>query len=184
VPEPRKSGSKPATNKTGSMSQRRESTERAEAAVPPPSAEPILVPRGSKVPAQDSEFLTTSTGVRLHHTDDSLKAGSRGPTLMDDFHLREKIMHFDHERIPERVVHARGVGVHGIFESYGNATEFTSAGFLRPGVVTPVFTRSRRSSAPAVGRHRARRARLRGEVLHRRGELRPRRQQHPGLLHP
>jgi catalase len=93
------------------------------------------------VPAQDSEFLTTSTGVRLHHTDDSLKAGSRGPTLMDDFHLREKIMHFDHERIPERVVHARGVGVHGIFESYGNATEFTSAGFLRPGVVTPVFTR-------------------------------------------
>jgi catalase len=123
------------------MSQRRESTERAEAAVPPPSAEPILVPRGSKVPAQDSEFLTTSTGVRLHHTDDSLKAGSRGPTLMDDFHLREKIMHFDHERIPERVVHARGVGVHGIFESYGNATEFTSAGFLRPGVVTPVFTR-------------------------------------------
>ena len=123
------------------MSQRRPSTKKAEAAAPPPSVQPILVPRGSKVPAQDSEFLTTSTGVRLHHTDDSLKAGSRGPTLMDDFHLREKITHFDHERIPERVVHARGVAVHGIFEAYGNASNLTSAGFLQPGVVTPVFTR-------------------------------------------
>ncbi len=108
---------------------------------PPPSMEPMLVPRGSKVPAQDSDFLTTSTGVRLHHTDDSLKAGSRGPTVMDDFHLREKIMHFDHERIPERVVHARGVGVHGVFESYGTAAAYTSAAFLQPGAVTPVFTR-------------------------------------------
>ena len=73
-------------------------------------AEPILHPRGSKVPGQDSDFLTTAQGQRLAHTDDSLKAGDRGPTLMEDFHLREKIMHFDHERIPERVVHARGVG--------------------------------------------------------------------------
>src|SRR6187401_1378317 len=54
----------------------------------------IPTPRGSKVPAQDSDFLTTSHGQRLSHTDDSLKAGARGPTLMDDFHLREKIMHF------------------------------------------------------------------------------------------
>ena len=51
----------------------------------------------------DGEFLTTNNGVRIHHTDDSLKAGERGPTLMEDFHLREKITHFDHERIPERV---------------------------------------------------------------------------------
>ena len=79
--------------------------------------------------------------MRLAHTDDSLKAGVRGPTLMDDFHLREKIMHFDHERIPERVVHARGVGVHGVFESYGTAAELTCAGFLQAGRVTPVFTR-------------------------------------------
>jgi catalase len=102
---------------------------------------PVLTPRGSKVPAQDSEFLTTAQGVRLPHTDDSLKVGERGPTLMEDFHLREKIMHFDHERIPERVVHARGVGVHGVFESYGTAANLTSADFLQPGKVTPVFTR-------------------------------------------
>jgi catalase len=102
---------------------------------------PIPVPRTSKVPAQDSDFLTTAQGVRLHHTDDSLKAGARGPTLMDDFHLREKITHFDHERIPERVVHARGAGAHGVFESYGTAAQITAAGFLQPGVMTPVFTR-------------------------------------------
>jgi catalase len=102
---------------------------------------PVLSPRASKVPAQDSEFLTTSLGQRLSQTNDSLKVGRRGPTLMDDFHLREKVMHFDHERIPERVVHARGVGVHGVFESYGNASDITCAGFLQPDQVTPVFTR-------------------------------------------
>src|SRR4051794_15227254 len=62
--------------------------------------QPILTPRVSKAPAQDSDFLTTAQGQRLAQTDDSLKVGSRGPTLMDDFHLREKITHFDHERIP------------------------------------------------------------------------------------
>ena len=102
---------------------------------------PIQVPRGSKVPAQDSDYLTTAQGVRLSQTDDSLKAGRRGPILMEDFHFREKVMHFDHERIPERVVHARGTGAHGVFESYGTAAEVTSAGFLQPGVETPVFTR-------------------------------------------
>ena len=54
--------------------------------------------------------LTTAQGVRVGHTDDSLTAGERGPTLLEDFHAREKITHFDHERIPERVVHARGAG--------------------------------------------------------------------------
>jgi catalase len=102
---------------------------------------PILVPRTSKVPAQDSEFLTTAQGQRLHHTDDSLTAGARGPSLLEDFHLREKIMHFDHERIPERVVHARGAGAHGVFEAYGTAEGITSADFLRKGRSTPVFTR-------------------------------------------
>src|SRR3954447_26228600 len=82
--------------------------------------EVVLAPRVSKVPGQDSEYLTTTTGVRIEHTDDSLKVGSRGPTLIEDFHFREKITHFDHERIPERVVHARGVAVHGVFEAYGN----------------------------------------------------------------
>ena len=102
---------------------------------------PILAPRVSKVPAQDSDFLTTAQGQRLAQTDDSLKVGSRGPTLMDDFHLREKITHFDHERIPERVVHARGTAAHGVFESYGTAVDITAADFLQPGRVTPVFTR-------------------------------------------
>lgn len=103
--------------------------------------QPILAPRVSKVPAQDSDFLTTAQGQRLAQTDDSLKVGGRGPTLMDDFHLREKITHFDHERIPERVVHARGTAAHGVFESYGTAAGITAADFLKPGRVTPVFTR-------------------------------------------
>ena len=102
---------------------------------------PILAPRAGKVPAQDSDFLTTAQGQRLAQTDDSLTAGRRGPTLLEDFHLREKIMHFDHERIPERVVHARGAAAHGVFESYGTAADITSAGFLQPDRVTPVFTR-------------------------------------------
>ncbi len=102
---------------------------------------PKLTPRASKVPAQDSDFLTTAQGVRLAQTDDSLKADQRGPTLMEDFHLREKIMHFDHERIPERVVHARGTAAHGVFESYGTAADITTAAFLQPGQRTPVFTR-------------------------------------------
>ena len=66
-------------------------------------------------------WLTTAQGARLRDTDHSLKAGERGPTLLQDHHLREKITHFDHERIPERVVHARGAGAHGIFVGYGNA---------------------------------------------------------------
>src|SRR4029077_11216195 len=83
--------------------------------------------------AQAGTYLTTSQGVRLPDTDHSLKAGDRGPTLLEDFHLREKITHFDHERIPERVVHARGAAAHGVFESYGSATSVTKAGFLAPG---------------------------------------------------
>lgn len=86
--------------------------------------------------------LTTNQGVRISNTDDSLKAGGRGPTLMEDFHFREKMTHFDHERIPERVVHARGFGVHGHFEAYGAVSEYTMAKFLQdPAVKTPVFVR-------------------------------------------
>jgi catalase len=107
----------------------------------PVTEPPLLTPRGSKVPGQDSDYLTTSQGLRLPNTDDSLKAGVRGPTVMDDVHLREKVMHFDHERIPERVVHARGAAAHGVFEGYGTATALTSAGFLEKGRRTPVFTR-------------------------------------------
>lgn len=88
------------------------------------------------------EYLTTDQGVRVNHTDDSLKAGSRGPTIMEDFHFREKLTHFDHERIPERVVHARGSGAHGYFQVYESMSEYTKAAFLQdPSVKTPVFVR-------------------------------------------
>ncbi len=88
------------------------------------------------------EYLTTNQGLRINHTDDSLKAGERGPTLMEDFHFREKMTHFDHERIPERVVHARGSGAHGYFQVYESMAHYTKAGFLQdPAVKTPVFVR-------------------------------------------
>jgi catalase len=88
------------------------------------------------------EYLTTNQGVRVNHTDDSLTAGERGPTLMEDFHFREKMTHFDHERIPERVVHARGSAAHGYFQVYEPMTEYTRARFLQdPSVKTPVFVR-------------------------------------------
>ena len=86
-------------------------------------------------------YLTTSQGLRLPDTDHSLKAGARGPTLLADHHLREKITHFDHERIPERVVHARGAGAHGVFVGNGRGTSVCKAGFLAEGVQTPVFVR-------------------------------------------
>jgi catalase len=93
------------------------------------------------VAAQTGEILTTAQGIRLPDTDHSLKAGQRGPTLIDDFHLREKITHFDHERIPERVVHARGAAAHGVFTSYGTAGSLCKADFLADGRETPVFVR-------------------------------------------
>src|SRR5512132_2119505 len=76
-------------------------------------------------------YFTTDHGARLHTTDDSLKAGQRGPTLMEDFHFREKLTHFDHERIPERVVHARGSAAHGYFQVYEPLGELTRAKFLQ-----------------------------------------------------
>lgn len=88
------------------------------------------------------KFLTTNQGVRINDDNNSLKAGERGPSLLEDFILREKITHFDHERIPERIVHARGSGAHGFFEVTNPVPEFTKAGFLQEmGQKTPVFTR-------------------------------------------
>jgi catalase len=88
------------------------------------------------------EYLTTNQGVRVNDNQNSLKAGDRGPTLLEDFILREKITHFDHERIPERVVHARGSAAHGQFQVYESMAEFTRADFLQdPSVKTPVFVR-------------------------------------------
>jgi catalase len=89
-----------------------------------------------------NKFLTTNQGVRINDDNNSLKAGERGPSLLEDFILREKITHFDHERIPERVVHARGSGAHGFFEVTNPIPELTKAGFLQEaGQKTPVFAR-------------------------------------------
>jgi len=86
--------------------------------------------------------LTTNQGLRIPDNHNSLKAGRRGPTLLEDFILREKITHFDHERIPERVVHARGEAAHGYFQVYKSLSQFTCANFLQdPDAKTPVFVR-------------------------------------------
>ncbi|MBA2719178.1 MAG: catalase [Chloroflexi bacterium] len=87
-------------------------------------------------------ILTTNHGLPINDDQNSLKAGERGPSLLEDFHLREKITHFDHERIPERVVHARGSGAHGVFRVYKSLSSLTKAGFLTdPARETPVFVR-------------------------------------------
>lgn len=86
--------------------------------------------------------LTTNQGIYINDNQNSLKSSERGATLLEDFILREKITHFDHERIPERIVHARGSGAHGYFQVYKNLEAFTSAGFLtHPTRITPVFAR-------------------------------------------
>ncbi|ADB40328.1 catalase HPII [Spirosoma linguale] len=88
------------------------------------------------------QFLTTNQGLRVNDDQNSLKAGPRGATLLEDFILREKITHFDHERIPERIVHARGAAAHGYFQAYEPQPELTKAKFLLdPSVQTPVFVR-------------------------------------------
>lgn len=86
--------------------------------------------------------LTTQQGVVIGDDQNTLAAGDRGPALLEDFHFREKLFHFDHERIPERVVHARGFGVHGYFEPYESLSDLTRADlFQRPGERTQVFVR-------------------------------------------
>ena len=91
---------------------------------------------------EPGDSLTTNQGLRISDNQNSLRGGARGPTLLEDHILREKIMHFDHERIPERVVHARGAGAHGIFEVYKPMHKLTKALFLQhPKVKTPVFVR-------------------------------------------
>jgi catalase len=90
----------------------------------------------------DQPALTTQQGIPVSDNQNSLKVGARGPTLLEDFKLREKLFHFDHERIPERVVHARGFGVHGYFENYESLSDITAADiFQRAGEKTPAFVR-------------------------------------------
>lgn len=88
------------------------------------------------------DVLTTQQGTPIADDQNTLRQGDRGPALMEDAHFREKIFHFDHERIPERVVHARGYGAHGFFETYEPLGDLTRADiFQRAGERTPVFVR-------------------------------------------
>jgi catalase len=98
--------------------------------------------KGGELHQSSSVALTSNQGTPLSDGQNSLKAGARGPTLLEDFALREKITHFDHERIPERIVHARGSAAHGYFQPYANAKKYTRAAFLHdPNDRTPVFVR-------------------------------------------
>src|ERR1700742_161321 len=87
-------------------------------------------------------LMNTDQGLLINDDQNSLKAGERGATLLEDFILREKITHFDHERIPERIVHARGSAAHGIFQLYKPLSKYTKAKFLNDtSLQTPVFVR-------------------------------------------
>lgn len=109
---------------------------------PAPGANPTVDPLSRVRVDAEGQRLTTNHGVPIADNQHSLKAGLRGPALLKDFILREKITHFDHERIPERIVHARGSGAHGFFECYDALTDLTRAApFQEAGKITPVFVR-------------------------------------------
>lgn len=110
-----------------------------------PAKKRVIQGKGGETHQQaeaDSNVLTTNQGVRISDNQNQLKAFARGPVLLEDFVLREKIFHFDHERIPERIVHARGSAAHGFFELYESLKDVTTADiFQRKGEKTPVFAR-------------------------------------------
>jgi catalase len=123
----------------GTLSEKNESLKTGAPALEPRSLDGSLEPQRVNSPGQ---VLTTNQGVPVGNNQDSLKAGLRGPTLLEDFILREKITHFDHERIPERIVHARGSAAHGYFEAYEPLIDLTRAApFTDAGKRTPVFVR-------------------------------------------
>src|SRR6202051_3795069 len=84
-------------------------------------------------PHRPADHLTTNQGILISDNQNSLRAGERGPTLLEDFVLREKIFHFDHERIPERIVHARGSAAHGFFEATDDVSDLSKAALFRKG---------------------------------------------------
>ncbi len=118
------------------------SSEKVGSGNPPMSFNPGNGPLDRVRVDSSGRALTTNQGVFVADNQNSLKAGLRGPTLLEDFILREKITHFDHERIPERIVHARGSAAHGYFECYEPLTKLTRASiFAEAGKRTPVFVR-------------------------------------------
>ncbi len=105
-------------------------------------ANPKLEQLGKYITDTQGELMNTNQGLKINDDQNSLKAGERGPSLLEDFILREKITHFDHERIPERIVHARGSAAHGYFELYEPMGQYTKAKLFNDiSVRTPVFTR-------------------------------------------
>jgi hypothetical protein len=145
----------------------RRRTDQTAPSYPVPPGRPTARQPISTRARQSGKYLTTAQGLRLPDTDHSLKAGEGGPSLLEDFHLREKITDFDHERIPERVVHARGAAAHGVFESYGTAASVTKAGFLAPGQIPPQQSSSliaTFNSRPKLSEHPGGLAHLHGMV--------------------
>lgn len=137
-----------------------------------------------QVSSSIDEALTTNQGLAVSDDQNSLKAGPRGAVFLEDFHLREKITHFDHERIPERVVHARGYAAHGFFQAYDGNDELTVADFLcDPKVKTPVFCRFSTVAGSEGSFDTARCSRFFDEVLYPARQLRSCRQQHSRVLH-
>jgi len=131
----------PKKSKTNSKQnpaiQKNKSVQYSDQTVPTGTAGEVHQAAGGDVPV-----LTTQQGVPVSDDQNSLRIGARGPTALEDFHFREKIFHFDHERIPERVVHARGFGAHGYFENYQSLADITKADlFQRAKEKTPVFVR-------------------------------------------
>ncbi|HEY4214823.1 MAG TPA: catalase [Steroidobacteraceae bacterium] len=127
---------------TSSTLSEKNASEKVGAGVPPSSVNPLVGPLSRVRVDSGGQALTTNQGVAVADNQHSLKAGVRGPALLEDFILREKITHFDHERIPERVVHARGSAAHGYFECYESLDELTRASlFAEAGKRTPVFVR-------------------------------------------
>jgi catalase len=127
---------------TGSTSTEIIASDKVGSGEPPVGQNPTVAPLDRVRVDPSDQVLTTNQGVPVADNQHSLKIGLRGPTAMEDFILREKITHFDHERIPERVVHARGSAAHGYFESYGNFSELTRAiPFAAKGKRTPTFVR-------------------------------------------
>ncbi|HTV80456.1 MAG TPA: catalase [Steroidobacteraceae bacterium] len=138
-PEGAHSAAPSASSAASTLSESNESPKSEHAAIEPQALEGSLAWKRVNSVGQP---LTTNQGVRIGSNQDSLKAGLRGPSLLEDFILREKITHFDHERIPERIVHARGSGAHGFFEAYESLSQLTRATvFAQPGKITPVFVR-------------------------------------------
>jgi len=143
VTPPEGSHQRPATHAaTGSTSTEIASSDKVGSGTPPQGENPTVAPLDRVRVDPAERHLTTNQGIPVADNQHSLKIGLRGPTSLEDFVLREKIMHFDHERIPERVVHARGSAAHGFFEAYDDFSGLTRAApFAAKGKRTPVFVR-------------------------------------------